>query len=128
MTAYIYPEGQFKILSEKVKVKVVSDSLRPHGTVQSMEFSRPEYNQRSFKLKKKKIILNQPCNLSQHYHYLKLENMQLKSHYSPLPKHKPLSPFLMALLHISSQIKCYSSQFLEKSRAAEKHMRSSHER
>ena len=31
MTAYIYPEGQFKILSEKVKVKVVSDSLQPHG-------------------------------------------------------------------------------------------------
>ena len=51
--------------------------------------------------------------------------MQLKSHYSPLPKHKPLLLLQIVLLHISSQIKCYSSQFLETPRAAEKHTRSS---
>ena len=54
--------------------------------------------------------------------------MQLTSHYSPLPKHKPLLLLYIALLRISSQIKCYFSQFLETARAAEKHMRSSHAR
>ena len=54
--------------------------------------------------------------------------MQLKSHYSPLPKHKPLLLFHIAFLRISSQIKCYFSQFLETPRAAEKHMRSFHAR
>ena len=54
--------------------------------------------------------------------------MQLTSHYSPLPKHKPLLLLYIALLRISSQIKCYFSQFLETARAAEKHMRSSRAR
>ena len=51
--------------------------------------------------------------------------MQLTSHYSPLSKHKPLLLFHIVLFHISSQIKCYSSQFLETTRAAERHTRSS---
>ena len=51
--------------------------------------------------------------------------MQLKSHYSPLPKHKPLLLFHTVLLHISSQIKCYSSQFLRTARASETHTQSS---
>ena len=54
--------------------------------------------------------------------------MQLRSHYSPLPKHKPLLLLHICLLYISSQIKCYSLQSLETPRAAEKHMRSSHAR
>ena len=59
---------------------------------------------------------------------MKFKYMQLRSHYSPLPKHKPLLLFHIGLFHISSQIKCYSSQFLETPRAAEKHMRSSRAR
>ena len=54
--------------------------------------------------------------------------MLLKSPYSPLPKHKPLLLLHIGLLHISSQIKCYSSQFLRTPRAAEKHTRSSRAR
>ena len=77
---------------------------------------------------KKKKSLNKLCSLNQHYHYLKFKYMQLRSHHSPLPKHKPLLLFHIVLLHISSQVKCYSSQFLEAPRAAEKHMRSSRAR
>ena len=54
--------------------------------------------------------------------------MQLRSHSSPLPMHKPLLLLHICLLYISSQIKCYSLQSLETPRAAEKHMRSSHAR
>ena len=54
--------------------------------------------------------------------------MQLRSHYSPLPMHKPLLLLHICLLYISSQIKCYSLQSLETPRAAEKHMRSSRAR
>ena len=51
--------------------------------------------------------------------------MLLKSPYSPFPKHKPLLLLHIGLFHISSQIKCYSSEFLRTPRAAEEHMRSS---
>ena len=71
---------------------------------------------------------NKCCSLNQHYHYLKFKYMQLKSHYSPLPKHKPLLLFHTVVLHIPSQIKCYSSQFLRTPRAAGTHTRSSHAR
>ena len=71
---------------------------------------------------------NRSCSLNQHDYQLKSEHMQLKSHYSPFSKHKPLLLFHIVLLHISSQVKCYSSQFLEAPRAAEKHMRSSRAR
>ena len=75
------------------------------------------------KLKKKKNF-HQTLQFK-HSHYLKFEYTQLNSHYSPLPKHKPLLLLHIDLFHISSQIKCYSSQFLETPRAAEKHTQSS---
>ena len=84
-------------------------------------------NKRPFKLKIKKNF-QQTLDLNQYYHYLKYEYMQLKSHYSPLSKHKPLLLFHIVPFHISSQIKCYSSQFLETPRAAEKHTQSAHAR
>ena len=74
-----------------------------------------------------KRTFNKSCSLN-HYHYLKFKYMQLRSHYSPIPKHKPLLLLYISLLRISSQIKCYFSQFLETPRAAEKHMRSFHAR
>ena len=74
-----------------------------------------------------KRTFNKPCSVN-HYHHLKFKYIQLRSHYSPLPKHKPLLLLHICLLHISSQIKCYSLQSLETPRAAEKHMRSSRAR
>ena len=74
-----------------------------------------------------KRTFNKSCSLN-HYHYLKFKYMQLRSHYSPIPKHKPLLLLHIVPFHISSQIKCYSSQFLETPRAAEKHMWSSQAR
>jgi len=71
---------------------------------------------------------NRSCSLNQHDRHLKSEHMQLKSHYSPFSKHKPLLLFHIVPFHISSQIKCYSSQFLRTPRAAEKHTRSSRAR
>ena len=68
---------------------------------------------------------NRSCSLNQHDYHLKSEHTQLKSHYSPFSKHKPLLLFHIVPFHISSQIKCYSSQFLRTPRAAEKHTRSS---
>ena len=92
---------------------------------------RPVLNnqqQRFFKLKKKIKILNKSCRLNQYYYYLKFKYIQLRSHYPPLSKHKPLLLFHIVLLHISSQIKCYSSQFLRTPKAAEKHTRFSRAR
>ena len=74
-----------------------------------------------------KRTFNKSCSVN-HYHHLEFKYMQLSSHYSPLPKHKPLLLLHICLLHISSQIKCYSLQSLETPRAAEKHMRSSRAR
>ena len=98
---HIYPEEQLQIISN---------------------------NQRFFKLKNKIKTLNKSCRLNQYYHYLKFKYIQLRSYYSPLSKHKPLLLFHIVLLHIFSQIKCYSSQFLRTPRAAEKHTRSSRAR
>ena len=90
--------------------------------------SNNQQQSKIFQIKKKKKSLNKLCTLNQHYHYLKFKYMQLRSHHSPLPKHKPLLLFHSTLLHISSEVKCYSSQFLEAPRAAEKHRRSSRAR
>ena len=95
---HIYPEDQFQIISN---------------------------NQRFFKLKNKIKTLNKSCRLNQYYHYLKFKYIQLRSYYSPLSKHKPLLLFHIVLLHIFSQIKCYSSQFLRTPKVAEKHTWSS---